>query len=622
MNVEIQISADELKKKLNLKDGKPGKDGVGKAGPKGDKGDSVIGPAGKDGRDGKDGSPDTPDEVVEKVNNAEKKIEPKQIKGLQAALKAMDDYGNTQVGGGGPTYKFRHNGTVISDHVTELNFSTNLNPTYDGNGRITLTATDLDRSAEWGQITGTLSDQTDLQSALDAKVDENSAITGATKTKITYDAKGLVTAGADATTADIADSSNRRYVTDADLVDIGNLSGTNTGDQNSIVGITGTIAEFNAALSDGNFATGGGTATGANTVDVTVTDSAEIDFTLTGQDLTASLKASSIDESKLDASVNASLDLADSSLQDADIGTTVQAYSANLDEYAAVNPTAAGLALLDDADASAQRTTLGLGTAAVKNTGTSGNNVALLDGANTWSGAQNISAPSVPLIVNSTTSNGNKISIQDAGVLVGAFGGSATNPLIVSDSTGTQRFFFTNTGRMGVGLNASSTPTCGLDVRYNNLITTPALAASAGVLNATAATSGVPVQISPAFRWYGSGWDTDNSVSRQMEWYAYLVPVSGDTVASYLTFASSDSGGTITPRLSITNDGRLGLGTTSPNANAILDLTSTTKAFMPPRMTTTQRDNITGPTAGMMIYNTTTNKLNVYTTAWEAVTSA
>jgi len=59
----------------------------------------------------------------------------------------------------------------------------------------------------------------------------NSAITGATKTKITFDAKGLITSGADATTADIADSSNKRYVTDANLTVIGNTSGTNTGDQ-------------------------------------------------------------------------------------------------------------------------------------------------------------------------------------------------------------------------------------------------------------------------------------------------------------------------------------------------------------------------------------------------------
>lgn len=66
---------------------------------------------------------------------------------------------------------------------------------------------------------------------ISGKVDSNVAITGATKTKITYDAKGLVTAGADATTADIADSLNKRYVTDAELVVIGNTSGTNTGDQ-------------------------------------------------------------------------------------------------------------------------------------------------------------------------------------------------------------------------------------------------------------------------------------------------------------------------------------------------------------------------------------------------------
>lgn len=72
---------------------------------------------------------------------------------------------------------------------------------------------------------------TATQTALDGKVDENAAIVGATKTKITYDAKGLVTSGADATTADIADSTNKRYVTDAQLTVINNTSGTNTGDE-------------------------------------------------------------------------------------------------------------------------------------------------------------------------------------------------------------------------------------------------------------------------------------------------------------------------------------------------------------------------------------------------------
>jgi hypothetical protein len=85
---------------------------------------------------------------------------------------------------------------------------------------------------------------TATQTALDLKVDENSPITGATKTKITYDAKGLVTVGADATTADIADSTNKRYVTDANLTVINNTSGTNTGDQNlsSYVQNTRTIS--------------------------------------------------------------------------------------------------------------------------------------------------------------------------------------------------------------------------------------------------------------------------------------------------------------------------------------------------------------------------------------------
>lgn len=41
----------------------------------------------------------------------------------------------------------------------------------------------------------------------------NTAIAGATKTKITYDSKGLVTAGADATTSDIAEGTNQYFTT-------------------------------------------------------------------------------------------------------------------------------------------------------------------------------------------------------------------------------------------------------------------------------------------------------------------------------------------------------------------------------------------------------------------------
>ena len=69
----------------------------------------------------------------------------------------------------------------------------------------------------------------------------NTAITGATKTKITYDVKGLVTAGAEATTADIAASTNKNYVTDVQAGVISNTSGTNTGDQTNITGNAATV---------------------------------------------------------------------------------------------------------------------------------------------------------------------------------------------------------------------------------------------------------------------------------------------------------------------------------------------------------------------------------------------
>lgn len=62
------------------------------------------------------------------------------------------------------------------------------------------------------------------------------------------------------------------------------------------------------------------------------------------------------------------------------------------------------------------------------------------------------------------------------------------------------------------------------------------------------------------------------------------------------------------PRIS---GGAMVLGGTSPDASALLDVTSTTKGFLPPRMTTGQRDLIATPASGLTLYNTTTNSLDV-----------
>ena len=60
---------------------------------------------------------------------------------------------------------------------------------------------------------------------------------------------------------------------------------------------------------------------------------------------------------------------------------------------------------------------------------------------------------------------------------------------------------------------------------------------------------------------------------------------------------------------------------TAVNYSAQLQVDSTTAGFLPPRMTTAQKNAIVTPAAGLVVYDTTLNKLCVYTTAWETITS-
>jgi hypothetical protein len=65
--------------------------------------------------------------------------------------------------------------------------------------------------------------------------------------------------------------------------------------------------------------------------------------------------------------------------------------------------------------------------------------------------------------------------------------------------------------------------------------------------------------------------------------------------------------------------GGVGIGTTTPAASAALDISSTSKGLLPPRLSQAQRDAIASPATGLTIYNTTTNKLNTWNgTSWDA----
>ena len=118
-------------------------------------------------------------------------------------------------------------------------------------------------SGAYGDLTGTPTLATvatsgaysDLSGTPDltTKVDANAAITGATKCKITYDAKGLVTAGAELQASDIPDIS-ATYATQTDLLGKQDVltAGTNISIQNNVISADvsgalvykGTVATF------------------------------------------------------------------------------------------------------------------------------------------------------------------------------------------------------------------------------------------------------------------------------------------------------------------------------------------------------------------------------------------
>ena len=120
-------------------------------------------------------------------------------------------------------------------------------------------------------------------------------------------------------------------------------------------------------------------------------------------------------------------------------------------------------------------------------------------------------------------------------------------------------------------------------------------------------TGGTSIQITGTYPNFGvnfTGSTTGGTVSGD-----YL-PLSGGTVTGGTIFQSGLTANTIY------SSGQVGIGTSNPNAAAIIEIASTTQGVLFPRMTKVQRDAITSPPIGLMLFVTDDNEgLYIYKTS-------
>lgn len=107
-----------------------------------------------------------------------------------------------------------------------------------------------------------------------------------------------------------------------------------------------------------------------------------------------------------------------------------------------------------------------------------------------------------------------------------------------------------------------------------------------------------------------------------METARYGISVIGDGTSNSQYLLNLQSNGGSTDVMRVQSSGNVGIGTTTPNASALLDVSSTTKGVLLPRMNTTQINAISSPAEGLTVYNTLLSTLCFFNgVSWQKVTS-
>ena len=203
--------------------------------------------------------------------------------------------------------------------------------------------------------------------------------------------------------------------------------------------------------------------------------------------------------------------------------------------------------------------------------------------------------------INNVTSTARALTINPFGgnVLIN----TTTSSTFALDVNGTARL----SGNLTVGQTTYLAGTYSLDVTTSGIAGISEVARFAA--NGNGGTNrGAGIVISAA------GSASTLSVARLV---GYQETTSATANNASFAIQVANSSGTLTEYLRINNIGGVGIGSSTIVASARLQVDSTTQGFLPPRMTTTQRNAIASPATGLVVYDTTLNDPFYYNgTAW------